>query len=75
MPLPREERERGWGLGDATSLFVLLEYGGSMAQINFWFPRILRRRVPLPRGQVQPSARRALVGDNMINFVLFFGVN
>ena len=46
-----------------------------MAEINFWFPCILKRRIPFPHGQIQSSARRALVGDNMIDLILFFGVN
>ena len=46
-----------------------------MAEINFWFPCVLRRRVSLPCGQVQSSARRALVRDNVVDFVFFFGVN
>ena len=46
-----------------------------MVEIKFWFPGILRRRVPFPCGQVQSLARRALVGYDMINFVFFFRVN
>ena len=46
-----------------------------MTEINFRFPRIFRRRIALPCGQVLPSARGALVGDNVIDFVFFFGVN
>ena len=56
-------------------LFICLENCGSMMEINFWFPCVLGRRVTLPCGQVLPSARRALVRDNVINFVFFFGVN
>ena len=46
-----------------------------MAEINFRFPCIFGRGIALPCGQVQSSARGALVGDNMIDFVLFLGVN
>ena len=46
-----------------------------MAEINFGFPHIFRRRIAFPCGQVLPSARRALVRDNVINFVFFFGIN
>ena len=61
-------------LGETTSLFVLLKYIGSVAEINFRFPCVFRRRVPFPCSQVQSSARRALVGDDMVHFVLFFGI-
>ena len=46
-----------------------------MAEIDFWFPYILRRVISLPCGQVQSSVRGALVRDNMVDFVFFFGVN
>ena len=62
-------------LGDTVSLFVFLKYGRSMAEINFRFPCVLRRWVPFPYSQVQSSARRALVGYYMVDFVFFFGVN
>ena len=62
-------------LGDAASSFVLLENGGSVAEIRFRFPSIFRRRVSLPRGQVQSLARGAFVGNDMIDFVFFLGIN
>ena len=46
-----------------------------MAEINFGFPGIFGRGVTFPRGQVLSSARGALVRDNVIDFVFFFGVN
>ena len=46
-----------------------------MTEINFWFPCVLGRGVSFPCGQVLPSARGALVGDNVIHFIFFFGVN
>ena len=62
-------------LGDAASSFVLSENGGSMAEIKFWFPSIFERRISLPCSQVQSSARGALVGNNVIHFIFFFGIN
>ena len=56
-------------------LFIRLENRGGVTEINFRFPCILRRGVSFPRGQVLPSARGALVGDNVIDFIFFFGVN
>ena len=61
--------------GDAMSLFVLLEDSESMMEIKLRFPGIFRRGIPFPHGQVQSSARGTLVGDNVIDFVLFFGIN
>ena len=46
-----------------------------MTEIDFGFPRIFRRGIAFPCGQVLASARGALVGDNVIDFVFFFGVN
>ena len=46
-----------------------------MTEINFWFPSIFRGGISFPCGQVLLSARGALVGDNVIDFVFFFGVN
>ena len=46
-----------------------------MTEINFGFPRIFRRRIAFPCSQVLPSARGALVRNNVIDFVFFFGVN
>jgi hypothetical protein len=43
-----------------------------MSEIAFWFLGVLGRRITLPRGQVLPSARGVLVGDNVIDFVFFF---
>ena len=62
-------------LGDFTSPFVLGEKHGSMAEIVFRFPSVFGRRVTLPCGQVQSLARGALVRDNVVCFVFFFGVN
>ena len=76
MPLPREEREKDDdSLGDTTSLLIRLQDRGSMTEINFRFPSIFRQGVSFPCGQVQPSARGALVRDNVVNFVFFFGIN
>ena len=44
-------------------------------EIALRFPRIFRRRVSFPCGQVQSSSRRSLVRNDMINFVLFFVIN
>ena len=57
------------------SSFVLLEYRGSMTEIKFRFPGIFRRGASFLCSQIQSSARRALVGDNMIDFIFFFGIN
>ena len=46
-----------------------------MTEINFRFPRIFRRGIAFPCGQVLPSARGALVRDNVVDFVFFFGIN
>ena len=46
-----------------------------MTEINFRFPRIFRRRIAFPCGQVQSSARGALVRDDVIDFVFFFRIN
>ena len=46
-----------------------------MTEINFWFPCIFRGGISFPCGQVLPLARGALEGDNVIDFVFFFGVN
>ena len=63
------------GLSDAMDFFICLENRGSMTEINFWFPCVFGRGVTFPCGQVLLSARRALVGDNVINLVFFFRVN
>ena len=46
-----------------------------MAEIKFWFPSIFGRRVSLPYGDVQSSARGAFVENNVIHFILFLGIN
>ena len=46
-----------------------------MTEIDFGFPCIFGRGVAFPCGQVQSSARGALVRDNVINLVFFLGVN
>ena len=56
-------------------LFIFLENREGVTEINFWFPCILGRGVSFPCGQVQSSARGALMGDNVVYFVFFFGVN
>ena len=57
------------------SPLICLKDRGSMVEIDFWFPCILRRGIPLPCGQVQLLVRGALVRGNMVDFVFFFGVN
>ena len=46
-----------------------------MVEIDFRFPCVLRRRISFPYGQVQTLARRALVRDNVVDFIFFFRVN
>jgi hypothetical protein len=46
-----------------------------MSEIAFWFPGVFGRGIALPCGQVQSLARGALVGDNVIDFILFFIIN
>ena len=54
---------------------ICFENRGGMTEINFRFPRVFRRGIAFPCGQVLSSARGALVRDNVIDFVFFFGVN
>ena len=56
-------------------LFICLENRGSVTEINLWFPCVLGRGVTLPCGQVLLSARGALVRDNVVDFIFFFGIN
>ena len=54
---------------------ICFENRGGVTEINFRFPRVFRRRIAFPCGQVLTSARGALVRDNVIDFIFFFGVN
>jgi hypothetical protein len=47
----------------------------SVSEIAFWFPGVFGRGIAFPCGQVQSSARGALVGDNVIDFIFFFIIN
>ena len=62
-------------LRNTMNLLICLEDRGGMTEINFRFPRVFRRGIALPCGQVLSLARGALVRDNVIDFVFFFGVN
>ena len=44
-------------------------------EINFWFPSIFGGGISFPCGQILPSARGALVRDDVVDLVFFFGVN
>jgi hypothetical protein len=57
---------------EIAGVLIVFEDQGSVSEIAFWFPGVFGRRIALPCGQVQSSARGALVGDNVIDFVFFF---
>ena len=72
----RRDRQLGAiPLPESVFLFIMFQESGRMAEINFRFPCVFRRRVPFPCGQVQSVGGRAFVREDSLNFVFFFIIN
>jgi hypothetical protein len=70
--LEEGEDERMKNYLEIASVLIVFEDKGGVSEIAFWFPGVFGRRVTLPCGQVQSSARGTLVGDNVVDLVFFF---